>query len=449
MIIDLTMENVFSIGKEQKFSFEAYEPADNGYEEHYICKIPKRGEYKKEEDRNYRLLKVALLLGANASGKSNILKSFDLLNEIMLKTRNRNEKFNYEPFLLNPKMEEVASKLCLNFLLEDDDGQYSRYKYLIEFTKNEILRERLDKYLSSQPSLVFERVSDEDNARGFRVEYGKKFKPNQIETMTIEANTLPNNSIISIFNKSNPLFNELKKVYGWGKKSFTMIIAPNTNTTRYTNRLLASERKLRDLGKSVLINADFNISNIDIDVQEIELNDKEKKLLKTLSEKAEENISIDDLKRRFYDLKLTHKVQIDGEEVEREFEEDLESLGTMKFYSLLGPYFSAFKINRLMMIDEIETSLHWELQKSLITLFLINSKKSQLIFATHNPLYLMWDIIRADSIYFTEKKDNGETDLYSLVDFNNINRENIFKKYLIGNYGAVPNINEYDLDLKL
>lgn len=96
-----------------------------------------------------------------------------------------------------------------------------------------------------------------------------------------------------------------------------------------------------------------------------------------------------------------------------------------------------------MLLDEIENSLHYDLQKLLILSFIKNSSNSQLIITTHNPLFLNWSIIRYDVIWFAEKLKTGQTELFSLIDFSNLKRENVMKKYLIGNYGAVPNIKDH------
>jgi AAA15 family ATPase/GTPase len=109
------------------------------------------------------------------------------------------------------------------------------------------------------------------------------------------------------------------------------------------------------------------------------------------------------------------------------------------------------KENRILLIDEIESSLHPDLLKHFLLIFLANAKESQLIFTTHSRELLMEkDLFRYETIYFTEKKENGSTDLFSLKDFDSktIRKENsIFNIYKSGKLGAIPNTKNYFLDL--
>ena len=92
-------------------------------------------------------------------------------------------------------------------------------------------------------------------------------------------------------------------------------------------------------------------------------------------------------------------------------------------------------------MDEFETSIHPLLLKKIVTMFLddeINRNGAQLIFATHSTSLLDRDLFRRDQIWFTEKKGDGSTDLYSLADFDVRKDANFEKGYLQGRYGAIP-----------
>lgn len=121
MYIDLSVKNLFSFGVEQTFSFEAYDKIKD-YEKDFVVKIGK-----------YKLLKMLMIYGANASGKSNMLKCFTLLNNLIIEKRDLNEEINSQPFLLDPVLKNEPSMLRANFLVKKADS-YIRYKYEINLT---------------------------------------------------------------------------------------------------------------------------------------------------------------------------------------------------------------------------------------------------------------------------------------------------------------------------
>jgi len=144
MYIDLSVRNLFSFGEEQTFSFEAYDKIKD-YEKDFVVEIGK-----------YKLLKMLMIYGANASGKSNMLKCFSLLNTLIIEKRDIDHEIDSKPFLLDPVFKNEPSTLKANFLVKTVDN-YIRYKYEINFTSEEIFSEKLEYYPTIQPALVFER----------------------------------------------------------------------------------------------------------------------------------------------------------------------------------------------------------------------------------------------------------------------------------------------------
>jgi AAA15 family ATPase/GTPase len=145
---------------------------------------------------------------------------------------------------------------------------------------------------------------------------------------------------------------------------------------------------------------------------------------------------------------LSHVFKVKGELKEGNLPYLLESNGTKRSYELAAPLIENLVSGKLMIIDEIESSLHFDLVKYIILVFLANSENSQMLFTTHNLLLLDWDILRHDVIWFTEKKEDGSTELYSLAEFKELNRSNILKRYLSGQFGAKPDIYDYKLNLQ-
>ncbi len=407
MYIDLSVRNLFSFGEEQTFSFEAYDKIKD-YEKDFVVEIGK-----------YKLLKMLMIYGANASGKSNMLKCFSLLNTLIIEKRDIDHEIDSKPFLLDPVFKNEPSTLKANFLVKTVDN-YIRYKYEINFTSEEIFSEKLEYYPTIQPALVFERKKDDTNERGMVLRVGSTISLSKADREVILANTLKNNTILSVFNRVNPLFEHAKNVWKWHFARVSMFIDNNTDALDYTINKIKEKTELAEKFRDLLRQADFNISKI--------LVDDNKELQLTLFPSM--------------DLKIQHIAKKDKANIFAQFNSDQESAGTLRYLSLLAPFYVITSTSKLMLFDEIENSLHYDLQKLLLLMFLKNSSDSQLIVTTHNPLFLAWDIMRYDVIWFAEKRETGQTELFSLIDFNNLKRENVMKKYLIGNYGAVPNIKQ-------
>lgn len=439
MYIDLSVRNLFSFGEEQTFSFEAYDKVTD-YEKDFVVEIGK-----------YKLLKMLMIYGANASGKSNMLKCFSLLNDLITEKRDIKERINVEPFLLDPVLKDKPSMLRANFLIKKAD-EYVRYKYELNFTSEEILSEKLDYYPTTQPALVFERKKDLNNQRGLVLKIGTTITLSKADQEVILANTLKNNTILSVFNRVNPLFEHAKHVWEWFDSRSTSIINNNTSMLEYTVRIMSKEIELANKFRDYLVKADFNISKIQVEKNEVGLDELPKELVDFLGHKDQHKRKEEATSKprtiTKLDLKFEHKARKDDVNNFEQFSPSQESAGTLRYLGLLAPFYIANKLSKLQLLDEIESSLHFDLQKLSLLMFLSNTTKSQLVVTTHNPLFLSWDIMRYDVIWFAEKQETGQTELFSLIDFNNLKRQNIMKKYLIGNYGAVPNIKIKIDDLK-
>ena len=180
----------------------------------------------------------------------------------------------------------------------------------------------------------------------------------------------------------------------------------------------------------ILKNADFAIDDFSIEEKEIE-----EDFVKFLKQIGKEELN--DLKK--IEIWFNH-----FKKYKLEFKD--ESRGTQRFYQLVVILALLAKNSYIIPIDEIESSLHPDLLKFFILIFLSNSKNSQIILTTHiRELLLEKDILRKDAIWFCEKKENSSTDLFSLSDFGSEIRDNssIYNYYKYGKIGAVPNIKTF------
>ena len=147
-----------------------------------------------------------------------------------------------------------------------------------------------------------------------------------------------------------------------------------------------------------------------------------------------------------------HK-DINNNEVEFDFRKE-ESLGTNILAGLLGPILATLHLGSVLCIDELERSIHPLVLREIIKMFKskrYNKNNAQLIFTTHDSWLMKKDILRRDEIWFTNKNEYGVSELYSLVEFkddngkNIRNDENYEKNYLLGKYGALPNLSLINL----
>ena len=143
--------------------------------------------------------------------------------------------------------------------------------------------------------------------------------------------------------------------------------------------------------------------------------------------------------------KYDKQYNIAGKEI---FPIDMESRGTAKLYALMYPIFFVLKVGGLLLVDEIESSLHPLLCERIIRLFnnsTTNPYNAQLIFTTHNTLLMNPKLLRRDQIYFIEKNEYGESNMYSLydIDLDIRNNFNYMNNYLAGRFGAIPYLGDF------
>lgn len=414
MLINFSIQNFGSIKEKQTLSFEA--DKSKHLENYYII-----------ETNGLRLLKLCLIYGANASGKTTILKALDFLRDLVLKPKiQKTETLDFEPFLFDENTPNQNTIFEIEFLQND-----IQYFYEIELNKNAIVREEL--YVkNSHKSNVFKRDTYFEYELT-SITFGSKINLDKLEKKTLETNTLWNNTVFGGFSKTNLKIDHLKNVVDWFNHYLTDFISPKTDLIAFFER-----RELTDLlfEKNIvesLKKADFNISGIS----------KREFQITQLISKANPYIQAKNylkfehsVKNKTYKIKYAH-----------------ESRGTQKYWGLAG--FLQLLITKLAMlpIDELESSLHPDLFQHFLLSFLVNSKHSQLLATTHNREILNnKDIFRNDAIWITDKSNaDSATELYSLADFDTSvirDTSNIYNAYKIGKLGGIPNLGDYYIEME-
>jgi len=431
MIVNFSVQNFGSIKDKQTLSFEA--DKSTHLEDHYII----------DATGGLRLLKLALIYGANASGKTTILKAMDFLRDLVLEpVEKKTDNLEFSPFLFDSDTPKQNTIISIDFIQND-----VRYFYEVELNKNAITREELN-FFNPNKANVFRRTTDK-NKQFTEITFGSKIKKDKTIEKNLEANTLWNNTVLGGFLKTNVDIKELKEAVDWFKNYLRPLIYTKTQLEGF----VTSKIDKGDLSKLDVINilkkADFHISDIVIQEEEKEIPDG---LINFLKRQLKDSPS--EIKNLEEKGKIT-SVNIEFEHTINQFRYSLpiemESQGTRRFYGFAGLLSLLIKNSMAFPIDELEASLHPELYIHFLLSFLINSKKSQIIATTHNREILTnKDIFRNDAIWFTDKSETSATELYCLSDFDSSvvrDTSNIFNAYKTGKLGGTPNLGDYYIDI--
>ena len=431
MIVNFSIQNFGSIKDKQTLSFEA--DKSTHLEEHYVI----------EATGGIRLLKLALIYGANASGKTTILKALEFLRKIVLDpAKKKTDLIEFTPFLFDSQTPKQNSIISIEFIQNE-----VRYIYEVEFNRNAILKEELT-FFNPNKANVFKRTTD--IAKQFtRITFGSKIKKDKIFEKNLESNTLWNNTVLGGFLKTNIELKELKEATDWFKDYLKRLIYTQTDLQIYVTEGIEKTEIEKELVLNILRKADFNISDILIQEEEKDIPDGFLEFIEKQLKSPDEKISELKNKGKITSVKLEFEHTVDKVSYALPFE--LESQGTQRYYGFSGLLSLLITDSVAFPIDELEASLHPELYLHFLLSFLINAKKSQIIATTHNREILSnRDIFRNDVIWFTDKSETCATELYSLSDFDSSivrDTSNIFNAYKLGKLGGTPNLGDYYIDI--
>ena len=425
MIQEIKIKNFRSFKDEVTFSFEASN--DKFAEDSQVVQI----------NENTRLLRFAVVYGYNASGKSNLLDVFEFLYDFWFyKPKDMDVKTGTIPFKLDKSSLAEPTRIELVFYVED-----TKYSYLLELDEHQVYLEKLSYYKSVQPTKLFERRFENGQSV---IDFNLKISNIIKEKITVEC--LKNMSFFAARKQANASIPEIDAAMAWMTNKVHQTISPSTNLTKYAQRMTSKDNELIAYILDFLREADFNITNFKTDainqpypeevVEMVLSSDK-------LSEEEKEIIKQVPFKKDFR-TDFEHTV-----ENERGVESYIltsgygeESRGTLRTLGIETALYSIMKENAFVAIDEIETSFHPKLLEKILFEYLRTHSRSQLLVTTHNDglLDLVDDLIRKDSVWFTEKKKSGVTDLYKLTDFRGVNRlSSIREAYRNKRFGATMN----------
>jgi len=443
MVQYIKIKNFGPIKEEVELSFEAV-LAEELSDDIYVVVMPD----------GCKLLKLAYIYGANASGKTTILKVFEFLRKLLLRPlQDKSATLDYEPFLFCKDPLKAESSIELAFY-----ANLIRHVYTVTFNHEAILTEKLVFFHSVKPTEIFSRDTDMEK-RLATIQFGSKIKVPLKERDRLESNTLHNNTVLGAFTKTNTDIPDLNILNIWLSLFWIGMISSSTNVIDETAAMIAGNPQVNKWLDKFMNKADRQISKVHAD-----------KLTPTGALIRD----VDGTIKQFFpkgSFKLntpiksnaagvtTGKFYGDGDayELNRKIEFthhtdngvftlpiEAESNGTQRYFSLGGPLYTLVHTNSILLVDELENSLHPDLMKHFLQTFLANAEQSQMLITTHNvALMEEIDFIRRDALWFSEKKEDGSVDLYSAADFDSAvlrKGASLINAYRAGRLGAKPNL---------
>ena len=214
MIVNFSIQNFGSIKDKQTLSFEA--DASEHLEDAYVVHTAGK-----------RLLKLALIYGANASGKTTVLKALDFLRDLVVNPKEKKtDILNFSPYLFDTKTPQQPTELSIEFIHEE-----VCYQYEVAFTGQAVISEAL--YIDTfERVLVFSRTTDIEGQLT-KISFGDKITLEKSALQVLELNTLWNNTVLGGFLKTNINLEEFRRVADWFNNYLKPLIAPQTQLDSY------------------------------------------------------------------------------------------------------------------------------------------------------------------------------------------------------------------------
>lgn len=377
-----------------------------------------------------KLLPVAAVYGANASGKSNVIEAFRFMTTYVMdsfayggeqsKNRKKSKKEMRTPFLFDENSRNEESSFEVYFITSEKEG-CKTYNYGFALNDLGVCEEWLNVKAKTAKEFksIFYREGSELEFKGLPAKSQENIR------IALEKETL----VVSLGAKLK--VPKLKMIRDWFfNVNFTNFGNPIEDAflSRMTPIHFAEDKDVQK--KVVDYFASFDSSIVDLNVRTIK------------DENDEEYLKIDAI----------HKIAGTDRMTSIPLEE--ESDGTLKMFALYPPLQDALETGGLLCVDELNARLHPLLVRSFLITFLdpkINKNHAQIIFTTHDTWQLSNNLLRRDEIWFTDKAEDGTTTLYSLADFVDedgvkIRKDESYEKnYLLGKYKAIPSLKAFDM----
>jgi AAA15 family ATPase/GTPase len=413
MLVEFKIKNFMSFKDESVFSMVASK--DKTYLENNTISTPAL---------NKRLLRTSVVYGANAAGKSNLIKAVKLVERLVHSANVDESRISelYAPFKFSLESSSSPSEFELTFITEDG----VRYQYGFAINPKQVEREWLIAYPKGLPQVWFRRDNYSSENPWY---FGRSLKGNKEQIAQLTRSDV---LFLTVAAKMN--HEQLTEVYNWFKKNLYYIgIENNINfSTSYSIKRAKEDPGMQSQIRNLLKYADFGIDDLEFHEEQMD-----EKVLEIFSPEFRK-----DFQGKYFEVYMDHRTDADHKFL---LSIDDESNGTRKFFSLSGLIIDGLNNGWTIFVDELDSSLHPLLVRYIVELFhnpIINNKGAQLIFNTQDTTLMNTDIFRRDQIWFVEKDSKQCSHLYSLLDYMPRKDESLAKWYLQGRYGAVPFLSE-------
>lgn len=421
MLIEFSVENYRSFKDRVTLSMVAAEEITSPVEQ-----INRDNTF--QVDNQLTLLKSAAIYGANASGKSNLAQAVNFMFSFMINSSRETQStdpINVEPFRLSTETENKPSTFELVFIMEG-----KQYRYGFELDRNKVFSEWLYYIPNQRESRLFKRHLQ-------KIEAAKKYNAEGIAKRT-RGNAL----FLSVCAQFNVEIAE--KILNWLADNINIALSKDSLASfKYTVECIEQNKYKQDIIQF--------IKKLDLSISSIEIKQK--------------NVTTDDLPGEFPEEVRQFLLRVTGNKAtsisteHKKFDSngsykaenfDLqthESEGTQKLFALAGILINVIKSGEVLIIDELDASLHPLISRAIVELFnssQTNPHNAQLVFMTHDTNLLSPKLMRRDQIWFTEKNRYGASDLYSLAEYDIPEDISFEDEYIKGRYGAIPYLGNLD-----
>ena len=419
MIISFEVENFGSFNDRQTISFVATRLRDH-----------EDGVIDTEAFSERRLLPALLVYGANAAGKSNLVKALEAMITTVLFSQTKGTPGRRlptrRPFLLDPAAIERPTTFEINFILED-----VRYNYGFSITEKEILEEWLYSYPLAMPRKLYER-------EGVNLTFGRMLKGANV---AISRLTRPDSLFLSAAAQNG--HEELSKIFHFFdsiqiETSLSMSGAKAEMRIKDEHNWKINEEVIEYLREIRSGITSYRIKERDVSEEEREISKKIGLAIESVFKEHDAKIQFNEADETEKAIELEHSGVKD---YRTHFPIHLESAGTLRLLAALPKMLGVLATGKLVIIDELDLSLHTHAAEKLLRLFCsteTNPHGAQILATTHDTNLLQSSCLRRDQVWFAEKSESGSTEIFPLTDISTRKSDDIERGYLQGRFGATP-----------
>lgn len=430
MLLRFKFKNWMSFRDETEFSMVASRERQHGQR---VASVPK---YR------MRLLPITAIYGGNASGKTNLFKALAFARRLIVQGIPIDTLIPVQPFRLDPQCLDAPVRMCFELLI---DGTI--YEFSFAVTSRVVVEEKLVAILTTGERVLYHRCGEEPHFDN---------RLSGLERLNFAFEGTRDNQLF-LTNAVSQKVDEFKPIYNWFKNSL-VLIAPDSRFGSF-DMLMQEEHPLSGRMSRALNWLDTGISNLgadEVDIDALQLPETlHEKLMEVVKEGESVRLRLEPNNERYVisrgeggELAARKLVAYHRDARGRDVKFDIaqESDGSQRLIDLLPAFLEAREAEskKLFVIDEIDRSLHTQLTRELLSLFLNichEKTQAQILFTTHDLMLMDQDFLRRDEMWVTEREGSGNSTLIAFSDYKEIRYDkDIRKSYLQGRMGGVPRL---------